>query len=213
VLVLKDDSDTGSQVLVTALTATGYVVTVSPVPAYQYNGTNPAPAGFGAIVVLTGGPGASFTTDMPVAGQRALVDHVERDGGGLVLTEWAAYHAASGRWQTLGALVLLHRTIAYSGQVTYSVEPGLAAHPLWSGLPASFTFASTSNVGVAKVGPGILRVAASPQAIDAVVLRDAPVGRVVHLAHAGNYAPNGWTNTNLQHLVTNAVGWVARCTN
>lgn len=26
-----------------------------------------------------------------------------------------------------------------------------------------------------------------------------------------NYAPNGWSNANMQKLVTNAVGWVARC--
>jgi hypothetical protein len=43
------------------------------------------------------------------------------------------------------------------------------------------------------------------------VIRDTPVGRVVHIAHAGNYSPNGWTNANLQKLVGNAVGWSARC--
>lgn len=213
VLVLKDDSDSGTAQLVTALTAAGYTVTTSSVPSYQYNGTNPALAAFGAVVVLSGGPSGqpAVTTDMPVAGQQAIVDFANVAGGGVVLTEWAAFHVASNRWQTLKNLVLLQRSVAYSGQVLYTVDPGFAAHPIWTGLPTSFTIASTSNVGVTKLGTGIARIAGSPQAIDAVAIRDTPVGRVAEVAHAGNYAPNGWSNANMQKLVTNAVGWVARC--
>ena len=213
VLLIKDDSDTGAATLATALTAAGYTVTTSPTPVYQYNGTNPALAAFGAVVVLSGGPGASFTTDMPVAGQTALVNHVNTAGGGLVLTEWAAYHVASGRWQTIKDLVLLQRTVAYSGQVVYTVDPAFTAHPIWAGLPTSFTIASTSNVGTTKFATGVTRIAGSPQAIDAVAIRNTPVGRIAEVAHAGNYAPNGWSNTNMQKIITNAVGWVARCTN
>ncbi|MBK8258485.1 MAG: hypothetical protein IPK82_38230 [Polyangiaceae bacterium] len=213
VLLLPDDSPTGSAVLATALTAAGFTVTTAAVPSYQYNGTNPALTNFGAVIVLSGGPSgqASVTTDMPVAGQQAILDFVNVAGGGLVLTEWAAYHVASNRWQTLKPLVLLQRTVAYSGQVVYTIDPGFTAHPLWLGLPASFTIASTSNVGTAKIGTGITRIAGSPQAIDAVAIRDTPVGRVAEIAHAGNYAPNGWSNTNVQKLVANAVDWVARC--
>ncbi|MFO0587842.1 MAG: hypothetical protein U0441_09900 [Polyangiaceae bacterium] len=212
VLLIKDDSDTGSQALATALTAAGYTVTVSSVPSEQYAGT-PAPNAFGAVVLLAGGPSgqASVTTDMPVAGQAALVDYVNTQGGGLVLTEWAAYHVASNRWQTLKPLVLLSRTVAYSGQVTYAIDPAFTNHPIWNGLPASFTIASTSNVGITLIAPNVTRIAGSPQAIDAVVIRDSPVGRIAEIAHAGNYAPNGWTNTNVQKLVANSVGWVARC--
>jgi hypothetical protein len=212
ILVLADDSATGTATLVAALAAGGnYTVVQSPTPSYQYNGTNPALTGFGAVVVLSGGPGAtSYTTDMPAAGQSAIVNFVNA-GNGLVLTEWAAFQVAGGRWQTLAPLVLLSRTAAYSGQVTYAVDAAFSAHPLWAGLPASFVLASTSNVGITKVAPGVTRIAGSAQAIDAVAIRDVPVGRVVHVAHAGNYAPNGWTNTNLQKLMKNAVGWVARC--
>ncbi|HEY3444871.1 MAG TPA: hypothetical protein VGK67_00850 [Myxococcales bacterium] len=212
VLILKDDSDTGTAVLAAALTAAGFTVTTSAVPAYQYNGTNPALATFGAVIVLAGGPSGqpSVTTDMPAAGQTALVNFFNA-GNGLVFTEWAAFHVASGRWQTLKPLVLLSRTVAYSGQVTYSVDPAFAAHPVWQGLPASFTFASTSNAGLTQIAPGTTRVAGSPQAIDAVAIRDLPRGRIVHVAHAGNYASNGWTNPNVQRLLANAAGWVARC--
>jgi hypothetical protein len=212
VLVIADDSPSGTATLVTALTAAGYTVTQTAVPSYQYNGTNPALAGFGAVVLLAGGPGStSFSTDMPVAGQAAIVSFVNTAGNGLVLTEWAAYQVASNRWQTLAPLVLLNRTVAYTGQVTYTVDPGFAGHPIWAGLPATFTFASNSNVGTANALNGATRIAGSAQALDAVAIRDVPVGRVVHVSHAGNYAPNGWTNSNVQKLIGNAVGWSARC--
>ena len=211
VLLIADDSPTGSATLAAALSAAGYAVTQTAVPSYQYNGTNPAPTGFGAIVLLAGGPlGTSFTIDMPAAGQTAIVNFVNA-GNGLVLTEWAAYQVAGGRWQTLAPLVLLNRTAAYSGQVTYTVDAAFAAHPIWAGLPATFTFASTSNVGITKVAPGVSRIAGSVQAIDAVAIRDVPKGRVVEVAHAGNHAPNGWTNVNMKLLMANSVGWAARC--
>jgi hypothetical protein len=211
VLLIADDSPTGSATLAAAITAAGYVVTQTAVPSYQYTGSNPSPNGFGAIVILAGGPlGSSFQTDMPAAGQTAIVNFVNA-GNGLVLTEWAAYQVANNRWQTLAPLVLLNRTAAYSGQVTYGVDPAFASHPVWAGLPASFTIASTSNVGITKVASGVTRIASSAQAIDAVAIRDVPKGRVVEVAHAGNYAPNGWTNANMQLLMSNSVGWAARC--
>jgi hypothetical protein len=211
VLLIADDSPTGSATLAAAITAAGYVVTQTAVPSYQYTGSNPSPAGFGAIVLLSGGPlGSSFQTDMPAAGQTAIVNFVNA-GNGLVLTEWAAYQVANNRWQTLAPLVLLNRTAAYSGQVTYGVDAAFAAHPIWAGLPATFTIASTSNVGITKVASGVTRIAGSAQAIDAVAIRDVPKGRVVEVAHAGNYAPNGWTNANMKLLMSNAVGWAARC--
>ncbi len=212
VLVIADDSQSGATTLAGALTAAGFTTTTTAVPSYQYNGTNPPLTGFGAVVVLAGGPGStSFQTDMPAAGQTALLDFVNVNGNGIVFTEWSTYQVIGGRWQTLAPLVLLTRVGAYSGQVDYTVDQAFAMHPIWTGLPASFTFASTSNIGIAKLGAGVKRVAGSAAAIDAVVLRDSPIGRVVHLAHAGNYAPNGWSNVNIQKLVTNSVGWVARC--
>lgn len=209
VLVIGDGSTTGTAALAAALTAAGYTVTLSALPSYQYAGT-PAIAGFGAVVLLAGSSGSSVTVDMPAAGQVALVNAVA-SGVGLVLTEWAANHVASGRWQTLAPLVLLNRTVAYSGQVTMTVETAFSTHPIWAGVPSTFTFASTSNVGLARVAPGVVRLATSPQALDPVVIRDGPSGRVVHFSHAGNYAPNGWTNSNITRLVANAAGWAARC--
>ncbi len=212
VLVIADDS-AAADTLVTALNAAGYTASKGTKPSYQYDGASPALTSFGAVVLLAGTGGAAATTDMPAAGQTAIYDFVVNKGNGLVLTEWAALHVANKQWATLAPLVLLQRTGAFTGVVTYAVDPAFASHPLWKGIAtSSFNFNSSSNVGLTVTAPYVTRVAGSTQAIDAVALRDAPTGRVVHLAHAGNYGTSsGWTNTNLLTLMGNAVGWTARC--
>jgi len=226
VLLIGDEVPGGGAPLAVALTAAGYQVTTSSATSSEFRGA-PALMGasspFGAVVLLDGGLRVP-PVDMPAEGQQAIVDFVAA-GHGLVLTEWAAFHVAASptpRWKILEPLVLLERRDSYGGQVTYQVDPAFASHPLWAGLPASFTFTSTSNVGTRKPGPGVSRVAHSPQAIDAVVVRDLPPaghdggdpqtpGRVVHLSHAGNDVTSGWANVNVLRLVANAVGWAARC--
>ena len=223
VLVIADDSQTGSKVLGDAITAAGYPATVTAVPHYQWNNTNPALTGFGAVVVLVGGPAStSYTQDMPAAGQTALVDFVEKQGNGVVMTEWAALQVAGGRFATLkGHLVLLDRTAAFSGQEKYTVDPDFADHPIWAGLPGSpghvndapFIFAATENVGLAALVPNNKRVAGGSFSPDTVAIRDAPTGRVAHVSYAGNYQ-GGWGGAslaNMRLLMTNAVGWVSRC--
>ncbi len=211
ILIIPDDSPTGTATLATALTAAGYTVTTGSAPSYLYNGTNPALTGFGSVVVLAGGPtSTSYTTDMPSAGQTALTSFVSA-GNGLVLTEWAAYQVASGRWATLAPLVLLNRTTTFTGTINVAVDPARPTHPIWAGLPTSFTFSGAVNVGKAKTGPNLSVIGTSPEAFDLVVLRDAPAGRVVHFAGSGNYLPTGWNNTNVQKLIANAAGWAARC--
>jgi hypothetical protein len=224
VLVIPDDGATGSKALSDLFTAAGFTSTVGAVPSYKFDGTNPSLANFGAVVVLAGGPAStSYTTDMPAAGQAALVDFVENKGNGAIMTEWAALHVASGRWQQLkGHLVLFDRTAAFSGQETYTVDPNFASHPIWSGLPGSpghvndppFTFATSENVGLTSVAvTNNKRVAGGAFSPDTVAIRDSAVGRVVHVSYAGNYQ-GGWSGAplkNMQLLMTNAVGWAARC--
>ncbi|MCC6528248.1 MAG: hypothetical protein IT373_36725 [Polyangiaceae bacterium] len=216
VLILVDEVPGGAAPLAVALSAAGLQVTTSDVASSAYAGTPPLAgnAAPDAVVVLSGGQPRTPHPDMPAEGQQAIVDFVAA-GHGLVLTEWAAFHvAAEGtpRWQTLAPLVLLGRTGGHSGQVTYEVEPSYASHPIWAGLPAAFSFTSSSNVGRIHPAPGVARLARSPQVLDAVAIRDLPpAGRVVHLAHAGNHVVHGWTNVNLLRLVANAVGWAARC--
>jgi hypothetical protein len=216
VLVIVDGVPEGAEALAVALTAAGFEVTTSAATSSEYAGRPSLagePAPFGAVVVLAGDLPRTPPPDMPAAGQKAIVDFVH-SGHGLVLTEWAAFHVAADPtpgWQILKPLVLLSRTGGYIGQLTYEVEPTFASHPIWAGLPPSFTFSSASNVGTIDPASGATRVAHSTQAMDAVALRDFEPGRVVHLAHAGNHVSHGWSNVNIQRLVTNAVGWAAHC--
>ncbi len=215
VLIVADEVPGGDATLAMALASAGFDVSTTQATSSDFRGVPSlaAQGAFDAVVLLSGGLRAP-PTDMPVEGQQALVAFVGH-GGGLVLSEWAAFQLAAvptPRWKLLEPLVLLERTGSHGGRVTYEVEPTFASHPLWAGLPPSFSFSSTSNVGTVKAAPGIARVAHSPEAGDAVASRELPSsGRIVHLAHAGNHVPHGWANVNLQRLMTNAVGWVARC--
>jgi len=220
-LLIVDDSVAGATPLVNALTAVGLKVDIAKdngveVPIWKYNG-NPNPSGtYGVVVILSGGPavdpsGNASISDIPQAGQDAIVNFVKASNG-LVLTEWAAQHVASGRWQTLKDYVLLERTLSFTGLTTYAVDPAFANHPIWEGMPPSFKFSSTSNVGLIHLGNGNKRVAGSPEALDAVAIRDEPKqGRIAHIAHAGSYNDNGWVNPDITRLVANAANWAARC--
>src|SRR5205823_3440371 len=119
VLLLPDTDAGGSATLANAMRNAGMAVTIAPTPAFQYTGKNPASAGFDTVVILSG-DATSSKTDMAVGGQQEVVDFVA-GGGGLVLSEWAAFQVASGRWQTLKPLVLLGRAAATTGNIDYTV--------------------------------------------------------------------------------------------
>jgi hypothetical protein len=235
VLVIPDGYAAGADALVTALNAAGYTASKATKTVDLYDGASPALTTFGAVVILAGTSGAAATTDMPAAGQTAILNFVLTQGNGAVLTEWAALHVQNNQWQTLKPLVLLNRTNAFTGPVTYNVDAAFAGHPLWAGLPGAvcstnadcplagatcstghcsgaFTFNSSTNVGITNIATGVTRVAGSPQAIDGVALLNLPVGRAVHVSHAGSYNTNfGWSNAAVLKLMANAVGWAARC--
>lgn len=212
VLVLVDDVPDAAGPLALALAAAGFEVTTSAATSTDFAG-RPALSPFGAVLLLAGGLPRTPPADMPPEGQKALLEHVA-SGRGLVISEWAAFQLSASptpRWKLLEPLILLQRDRSFTGQVTYTVEPAFAAHPIWAGLPPSFSFFSGSNVGPTVSAPGVSRVAGSAEAGAAVALLQAPKGRVVHLAHAGNHAGAGWSNVNLQRLVANAIGWAAGC--
>jgi hypothetical protein len=220
ILLLVDDSPAGAAPLIAAMQARGLQVDVAKeggvdIPSWNYKGV-PSPSGYGAVVILSGGPTVNPSqnaaiTDMPVEGQQAIASFINASNG-VVLTEWASQHVASGRWKILKDFVLLDRTVSFGGLVTYTVEPAFSNHPIWEGLPPSFKFSSTSNVGLVKLGNGNKRIASSPEALDPVAIRDEPKqGRVAQIAHAGSYNDNGWANPNITALVANAANWAARC--
>ncbi|MSP58805.1 MAG: hypothetical protein EXR72_00415 [Myxococcales bacterium] len=207
--MIPDEDGPGTTALIQALQAGGLTVSNAGVPSFQYQG-NPAPANFDVVLLLAGGPGpSSANINMPQAGQDAIANFVQNKGG-LINTEWSAFQVAAGRWQTLKPLVLLQRTSGTTGFVDYSVTPAFAAHPLWVGLPQTFQFATATNVGVVIPNPGVVRVATSKLAGDAVALRDAVnVGRIVQLSSSGNYSPGTWTDANIKKLMINSCKWAS----
>lgn len=215
VLIVVDEAPDGAAPLALALAAAGWEVTTSSATSSDLRAL-PARSGGGAFgaLVLLGGAMRVPPVDMPAEGQRAIADHVAR-GRGLVLTEWAAFHVKAEpqpRWQTLAPLMLLERSESIGGRLTFEVDPAFASHPIWAGLPPSFTFTSTSSVGAVIAGPDVKRLAQSPEARDVVAIRELPPsGRVVHIAHAGNHVAGGWSNVNVQRLMVNAVAWAAHC--
>jgi hypothetical protein len=212
VLVIPDEDQAGSTVVAQALMGAGMNVTIGVSPSYTYNGANPPLGGQGydVVVLLSGGPGPnSANIDMPGAGQTAITNFVA-GGGGLVLTEWAAYQVANNRWQTLKPLVIVGRTSGTTGFIDYNVTPAFQNHPLWANVPQTFQFSTATNVGVVIPQPGAVRVATSKVAGDVVALRDAiGAGRIVYFSTAGNFSPMTWTNVNLQTLVVNACKWAS----
>ena len=155
VLLLSDGNTALDATVSAALTAAGLVPTVIDTGATTYAGT-PAATGFGAILVEVG---SSYSTDMPAAGQSAIVSAFNA-GAGAVFTEWAAYEAFEGRWVTLKPLLLTtYATGTIQGLGTYTLSS--AAHPVWTGLPATFT----TTVDVASASGVIVTAgSASPPA-------------------------------------------------
>ena len=65
--------------------------------------TNPSPDAFDVVIHLNG---STYSTQMPVTGQQALVDFVN-DGGGYLGFEWSAYEVENNRMLAMQDLVLL----------------------------------------------------------------------------------------------------------
>ena len=86
VLIVYDTASAQTPTLVNTLAGAGNTVTLSATPESTWNGTNPAPTGFSAVIHLNG---TTYTSEMPIAGQTALVDYVFA-GGGYIHHEWDA---------------------------------------------------------------------------------------------------------------------------
>jgi hypothetical protein len=210
VLLLGDGTTDANAALQGALQAEGLVVTLIGSGVTSYN-NSPAATDFGAVLTLSG---VSYEIDMPAAGQNAIVA-ANAVGTGFVSTEWAAYQASVGRWLTLRQLVLMSRTTATTGTTSYTLT--VANHPLWAGLPTTFSSAVSMayNSGVPANGGTTIATCSACTGVGAgVVARDTVggAGRIVYLAHAASYQSALWhTDANLVRMFTNAAKWATGC--
>lgn len=216
ILLLGDSQVGANQTIQSALTAAGLFVTLvnGGVSSYQ---NNPAASTFGAVVILAG---EQYDADMPSTGQNGVVNAWNSGSTGFVTTEFAAYKPTVGLWTTLSQLLILDRSgeLAAVGLETYTQ---LTPHPVWNGLPATFTTIDPDapgafNVGVVINGGTSIADITSPGCgtcpTPGVVVKEA-ASRTVQIAHSASWS-NGdaWVNdTNLVKMITNAAKWASRC--
>jgi hypothetical protein len=214
-LVLGEGDYPGDPTLVDALDAAGITATLVANGITTYAGDPPA-SSFGAVILLAG---TGLGYDMPMAGQQAILD-AQALSTGVVMTDWMVQLVNEARmYQLLGPLLIVDHKSEVVDAITYTT---LVAHPIWMGLPDSFT----TPIHLASTGPhsptnGATSIASATTAAGTgagVVVLDGLHGRLVYTPVAFNDiydAPGSdllWSmDSNSTLLMTNMVQWAARC--
>jgi hypothetical protein len=178
-----------------------------------YNGSASA-SSYCTVILMTGN---NEQLDMPSSGQQSIVNAQQNNGTGIVMTEWAAYHVLSSRWTILSSLLLAPRQTGIAKVMSFSLVNN--GHPIWTGLPSSFT--STGTISYSELGPPTNGSTVIANCVvcggPAVIVRPSlvPSGRIVQIAHAGHYSNSAsqftWGNDlNLLTMMVNAVKWAAQ---
>jgi hypothetical protein len=207
ILIIYDDSPTNANTLSlkSALETEGFTVTLSSVSETAWDNTNPSLSGFNVVIHLNG---TTYDVEMPTAGQLALVDFVENNGGKYIGFEWNNYEVENNRMMSMVDLILTVRGASGNGVRNYTVVPGKAAHPVLQGVG---DFSITANVN------GTLRTFATNPAVvlmtdentDVVVIRKFGNGKVLGFNESGNYTSgtNSLSNANFHKLIVNFINW------
>lgn len=209
VLLIYDDFTTNSNTvsLKKAIEVSGIHVTMSEVSETAWNNTNPSLTGFDAVVHMNG---TTWSTEMPEAGQQALVDFVENKGGHYIAGGFNSDEFFRlGRMQSMIDLVLLNNE--YNSSLDeHEIVSDQESHPVLENI-SNFSFEETTDgLQVSAVGfnidPSVVLM--TEDGNDAVVVREFGEGKVLNFSHAGNY--NGGTsfsNENIQNIVVNFINW------
>jgi hypothetical protein len=208
VLVLGDGVAASESAYQTMLQAVGFAVTLVSNGTVTWAGS-PSAAGFGVVIVT---PGNSYASDMPLAGQQNVLAAVNSGATGLIETEWVAYELTTSHYQTYAPLVLFTRASGTTMTLTFTLTQ--AGHPIWNGLPNSFTTSLSLGANISgTLQNGAVQIAGCTQCgTVGVAARDGANGRIVQIAHAAGYLSEAWYNdANLKLMMTNSVQWAARC--
>jgi hypothetical protein len=208
VLIIHDSATApGTTALRNALQAAGMNASLSPTLETAYNGTNPFLTPYEAVIHLNG---ITWSTDMPAAGQSALVNYVQ-NGGGYIGSEWNAWEFGQGRLQGMRDLILLNSLSFSSGVINLTDVPGQSAHPILANIPSPASLSGSYNVGSVRT------YTTQPATVlmrdqfgnDAVAVREFGTGRVVAFHNAGNYQSGTLTDADLLQLYVDGVRWAA----
>ena len=202
VLIIYDDSPTNTNTLAlkTSLQNQGFQVTISAASESFWNNTNPSLTGFHAVIHLNG---STYATEMPIAGQAALVNFVQNEGGVYVGFEWNAYQVSESEMLTMVDLIPIVRSSGQTQNITYTTVPAQASHPVLSGIPASFSLTNTgANIGSMRAYGTDPAVTLMMQASNAgLVYRAFGTGHVLMFSHAGNYVQSGASGAALSDTI------------
>lgn len=207
VFIIYDDTtlNVNTQSLKVALEEEGFIVSFSQVNESKWDNSNPPLTGFYGVIHMNG---TSFGTEMPLAGQNALVDFVQNRSGYFVSAEWNGYQISEGEMLAMRDLILLDRGNNAAGELTYTVVPEQVGHPVLDKVPSSFLFEGDVN-GTAHLfstQPSVVIMKEGTR--DAVIVREYGNGRILGFHHAGNYAEEtAWSNDNIQKIIVNFLNW------
>ena len=205
-LLLGDGVAASNTAYQNLLTAAGFSVTLQASGTTTYTGS-PAASTFGVVIVT---PGNTYATDMPLLGQQSIIAG-QAANAGIVFTEFFAYHITNSRYLTLQPLLLFPRTTGYASVMTFNVTQ--VNHPIWAGLPSTFSTASMLSSSGALIGAA-QQIASYTQSGNnpGVAIRDNGGGRIVQIAHSAGYNNQPWYNdANLVKMMSNSALWAARC--
>jgi hypothetical protein len=206
VLVLSSGDATLDMNLKTLLETHGHTVTVG-VPFTMFDGTVDL-APYDAIYLQ-----ANYnwgTGDMPLVGQRQLINWVNC-GGGLVTTEWTTWKIGSSAFQLIDAIFPAARTTAYGSPQTETFIKVTDDATLNAGLPDSFTFMTDNYSGTeSNLNPR----AGAAIYYDSMTLDSGLLGWQYNVGRVATFAtcvgPNQVADANFSRLIANVVDWVQR---
>lgn len=150
---------------------------------------------------------ANWSGDMPVAGQRQLINWVNC-GGGLVTVEWTTWKIGSGAFQLIDAIFPAARTTAYGYPSTETFTQVTPDATLNAGLPESFTFTTTSYSGVeSNLNPRPGATIYYDSELDSGLLGwSFNLGRVASFSMV--VGVNEVNDENFSRLIVNTLNWV-----
>ncbi len=206
VLILSSGDTELDGTLTQALMSYGHVVTVG-VPYTQFDGTVDLSPYDAVYLQANQNWGAG---DMPVAGQRQLINWVNC-GGGLVTTEWTTWKIGSGSFQLIDAIFPAARTTAYSYVTTETYVKATPDDTINTGLPDSFTFTTTDYGGTESQltpRPGAATYYTSMMMAAGLLGWSYNLGRVA--SFSTTVGTNEAADANFMRLLANTLDWTQR---